>query len=84
MKRKIQLMAAAAFMALLILPSLAWGVLCMIGEKDPMLMESLDPDLGENRNKASFPESFDPDEFTGQLESYYNDRAPFRNHWSPG
>lgn len=79
MKRKIQLMAAAAFMALLILPSLAWGVLCMIGEKDPMLMESLDPDLGENRNKASFPESFDPDEFTGQLESYYNDRAPFRN-----
>lgn len=68
-----------AFMAVLILPSLAWGVLRLIGLKNPAVMEMLDYDLGENRDRAPFPESFDLDEYTKQLEAYYNDRVPFRS-----
>lgn len=79
MKKKLQLAATAAFMVILILPSLAWGVLQLIARNDPGVMEMLDYDLGENRNKAPFPESFDLDEYTKQLEAYYNDRAPFRS-----
>lgn len=79
MKKKIKLVMTAAFMAILILPSLAWGVLRLIGLNHPEVMEMLDYDLGENRNKAPFPESFDPNGYTGQLEAYYNDRAPFRS-----
>lgn len=79
MKKKLQLAATAAFMAILILPSLTWGILQLIGLKNPAVMEMLDYDLGENRNRAPFPESFDLDEYTKQLEAYYNDRAPFRS-----
>ena len=79
MKKKLQLAMTAAFMAILILPSLAWGVLRLCSRKNPAVMERLDYDLGENRNKAPFPESFSLNEFTKQLEAYYNDRAPFRS-----
>ncbi len=79
MKKKLQLAMTAAFMAILILPSLSWGVLRLIGLKNPAVMERLDYDLGENRNKVPFPESFSLNEFTKQLEAYYNDRAPFRS-----
>ncbi len=85
MKNKLRLAMTAAFMAILILPSLAWGVLQLIGMKNPAVTEMLDYDLGENRERAPFPESFDPDEYTRQLEAYYNDRAPFRSvliHWN--
>ncbi len=79
MKKKLQLVMTTAFITILILPSLAWGVLRLISLNDPALMELLDYDLGENRNRAPFPESFDLDEYTKQLEAYYNDRAPFRS-----
>lgn len=79
MKKKLRLARITAFMIILILPSLAWGVLQLISLKNPAVMERLDYDLGENRNLASFPESFDLNEYTKQLEAYYNDRAPFRS-----
>lgn len=79
MKKRIRLVMTAAFMAILILPSLAWGVLKLIALNDPAVMEKLDYDLGENRDRAPFPESFDLDEYTKQLEAYYNDRVPFRS-----
>lgn len=68
-----------AFMMILILPSAVWGVLRMIARSNPAVMEMLDYDLGENRERAPFPESFDLDEYTKELEAYYNDRAPFRS-----
>ncbi|MCM1214740.1 MAG: hypothetical protein NC331_09260 [Lachnospiraceae bacterium] len=76
---KIKLVMITAFMAVLILPPLAWGILRLISLKNPAVMEKLDYNLGENRNKASFPESFDLNEYPKQLEAYYNDRAPFRS-----
>lgn len=79
MKKKIRLVTAAVFMAVLILPSLAWGVLRLISLQRPAVMERLDYDLSENRDKAPFPESFELNEYTRQLEAYYNDRAPFRS-----
>lgn len=79
MKKRLRLVRITAFMVILILPSLAWGVLQLISLKNPAVMERLDYDLGENRNLASFPESFDLNEYTRQLEAYYNDRAPFRS-----
>lgn len=79
MKKKLRLARITAFMVILILPSLAWGVLQLISLKNPAVMERLKLDLGENRNLASFPESFDLNEYTRQLEAYYNDRAPFRS-----
>ncbi|MCM1190388.1 MAG: hypothetical protein NC541_13975 [bacterium] len=76
MKKKLQYIMITAFLAILILPSLAWGVLRLCS---PAAAESLDYDLGENREKAAFPESFSLNAYTGQLEAYYNDRAPFRS-----
>lgn len=66
-------------MAMLILPTLTWGVLWLINLKNPAVMEQLNYDTGENRNKASFPDSFDFNDYTKQIEAYYNDRAPFRS-----
>ncbi len=87
MKRKLQLAMTTAFMMILILPSAVWGVLRMIARSNPAVMEMLDYDLGENRERAPFPESFDLDEYTKELEAYYNDRAPFRSvliRWRSG
>lgn len=79
MKKKLRFVMAAVFMAVLILPSLAWGVLRLISLQHPEVMEMLDFELSENREKAAFPESFELDGYTRQLEAYYNDRAPFRS-----
>lgn len=79
-KSKIySLITIVMFMALLILPTLAWGVISIADHFSPGLMASLDYDLGENRNKAAFPAEYDPDTYPAQVESYYNDRVPFRS-----
>ncbi len=73
------LFTVIVFMALIILPSLSWGVLSIADSFTPGIMDSLDYDLGENRNKADFPEEYDPATYPAQVESYYNDRVPFRS-----
>lgn len=79
-KSKIySLITIVMFMALLILPTLVWGVIGMADHFSLGLMSSLDYDLGENRNKASFPAEYNPDTYPAQVENYYNDRVPFRS-----
>ncbi len=65
----------AVFMAVLVLPSVLW--LCV----STTLSDSqgtFDYDLGENRNKAAFPETFSMT-YMQEVEEYYNDRLPFRS-----
>ena len=67
------------FIAILILPSVAWGVLKLIDIANPAIMQQLDFDTGENRKMADFPSRFDPKTITSDIESWYNDNLPFRS-----
>ncbi|MBQ8409274.1 MAG: hypothetical protein IJY39_10475 [Clostridia bacterium] len=77
--RKFAISVIAIFVAVLILPTLAWGVLKVISIGNPELMETINFDTGEQRNMAKFPETFDPQTFTSEVESWYNDNLPFRS-----
>lgn len=63
------------FMAVLVLPSFLWLFISIVL---PGYQEKLDYDLGENRNKAAFPETFNA-AYMQEVEKYYNDRLPFRS-----
>ena len=78
MNKKFAAISICVFMAILILPSACWLGLKVVSLADGGVMESLDFDLGENRNKAEFPKEFGQD-LTAELEAYYNDRLPFRS-----
>ncbi|MBQ8409273.1 MAG: hypothetical protein IJY39_10470 [Clostridia bacterium] len=67
------------FVAFLILPTLIWGALSLVNKVNPAIMETLNFDTGENRAFATFPDSFDPQTFTSEVESWYNDNLPFRS-----
>lgn len=67
------------FVAVLILPTLLWGALMLVNKVNPAIMETVNFDTGENRAFAKFPDSFDPQTFTAEVESWYNDNLPFRS-----
>ena len=67
--------AIAVFMVILVLPTLIWGAGTLVAGEN---MKTLDYDLGENREKASFPEQF-TSAYGTEVEAYYNDRLPFRS-----
>lgn len=69
----------AIFMSILILPTLAWGVLRVVGYASPELWEAINFDTDENRKLASFPDKFDPETVTADIENWYNDNLPFRS-----
>lgn len=69
------IISIALFMAILILPTFIWGVGKILPGKP---INTLNYDLGENRNMAKFPEQFTPTYGT-ELEAFYNDRLPFRS-----
>lgn len=73
--RGFAILSAIVFMAILLLPSVAW---LLLGAACQGRTELLDFDLGENRNKAAFPQTFDS-AFAEGVEEYYNDRLPFRS-----
>jgi hypothetical protein len=62
----------------LVLPTLAWICICLIGLAVPEVKKTVDFDTGENREKAKPPSEFSSDYFK-ELETYYNDVAPFRS-----
>lgn len=67
------------FLAMLVLPTVVWGVLALADTATPSIMETLNFNTGENRAFAKFPEKFDPQTFTAEVESWYNDHLPFRS-----
>ena len=76
---RFAIIVISIFLAMLLLPSLAWGVLKLLNIANPAIMETLDFDTGENRAMATFPDSFDPQTFTAEVEAWYNDTLPFRS-----
>ena len=74
MKKKQARFRIYVFCALLIVPTLVWIVLRVTGAAD-----QLDYDTGENRNKYHFSEELNVGNVTEELESYYDDRVPFRS-----
>lgn len=78
LQKKFAITSIIIFMSLLVLPTVVWFGLKGIALINPGIMETVDYDLGENRNKAEFPSSFSAS-YTAELEAYYNDRLPFRS-----
>lgn len=74
--RKFAVVSVCVFLSLILLPSIVWGILSLAA---PGLVKKLDFDTGENRNKVKMPETIDISTLTSDLESYYNDRVPFRS-----
>lgn len=74
-KKSFSIISIVIFMAALVLPSILWLFVHLAGKE---AVAVLDYDLGENRNKASFPDTFSSS-FMGEIEEYYNDRLPFRS-----
>ena len=66
------------FWGALIAPTLLWLVICLIGTVIPSLRNSIDYDLGENRNLAKWPTTLSSD-YCSLVEAYYNDHMPFRS-----
>lgn len=67
------------FLSLIIGPSITWGLLTLLNNNDNKIMEYLDFDLNEKRNKATLSEPIDLSKVTYELDSYYNDRVPYRS-----
>lgn len=67
------------FMILLAGPMVSWSLLSWLNIGYPSIMETLDFDLNEKRNKATLSEAIDLSTVTYEVENYYNDRLPFRS-----
>ena len=67
------------FMILLAGPMVSWSLLSWLNIGYPSIMETLDFDLNEKRNKATLSEAIDLSKVTYEVENYYNDRLPFRS-----
>ena len=79
MSQKISKFGIALFACILILPSVIWGVLTVLEYNGIHCRQKFEVELDEKRNLASFPTSLDFGTLTSELESYYNDRVPFRS-----
>ena len=77
--RKFAITVISIFVAMLLLPTVAWGVLKALNTVNPSIMETVDFDTGENRAFATFPQKFNPQTVTSEIESWYNDHLPFRS-----
>lgn len=72
-KKKSAFLKILAFLAMLVLPSLVWGFVCLFGLNDAMEGENV-----EKREKYTFKD-VSLSNFSSQFEKYYNDRVPFRS-----
>lgn len=80
MFKKIQnIIFISLFMIMIAIPMISWGVLNLVNIANPEVMEVLDFDLNEKRNKATMSEIIDANTVTLEIENYYNDRLPYRS-----
>lgn len=75
MKKTGQIIKICIFMGMLLLPSLLWYGIRFFS---PQTYRELDYDLGE-KTEVEFPKEFHIENYTRQLEAYYDDNAPFRS-----
>ena len=78
-KKTLSKVFSLVFVGILMVPTLGWGVLSFANVFNPKIMEGLNVDTGENRNMASFPDKFNPNTITSDIEKWYNDNLPFRS-----
>lgn len=78
-RKIIRRISIALFLCVLILPQVSWVILRLVCGDNSQIMQSLDYDLGENRELAAFPDGADIGSITSELEAYYNDHAPYRS-----
>ncbi len=69
--------ASILFVALLTVPSVSWGFLKILDRADIADIHKADTELGENRAKSEFDP--DIDNIGESVETFYNDRVPFRS-----
>lgn len=74
MKKSFSKIITYIFVVLLILPTLAWGIILLIPEAEAYFNR----DIGENRQLAVVSEEVSLSELTSEWEAYYSDHAPFR------
>ena len=56
--RRFSITVISVFMGILLFPTLAWGLLSLIGKVNKNIIDKVDFDLGEKRDKATFPNTF--------------------------
>lgn len=64
---------------IVIAPMFVWGILNKIDSSHTGIMNAIDFNLNEKRNKATLSEPIDMSKITYELDNYYNDRVPFRS-----
>lgn len=72
MKRITSLFSILLFMAILVVPSVIWGI------KGITKSKAFEVEIEENRAPAEWPKKFSSD-LPSEIENYYNDRVPFRS-----
>ncbi len=75
MKKKGQIIKICIFTGMLLLPTLLWYGIRVFS---PQTYQKLDYDLGE-KTEVEFPKEFHIENYTQQLEAFYDDNAPFRS-----
>ena len=78
-KRFQKIIFVVIFIGMLAGPMISWSVLLWFSISNPHIMENIDVDLNEKRNKATLSEPIDINTVTYEVENYYNDRVPFRS-----
>lgn len=77
--KRIRIIGISLFMLILIVPSLIWGGFRVLDSCGLNIIESIDDDLGEKREKAQLTDDMTEVSTGEMLEKYYNDRIPFRS-----
>lgn len=72
-------MAITLFMIVLLAPTFLWCGVKVIARVNPDFIQYFIRDTGENRAMVELPKEWNADTITQDLESYYNDRVPFRS-----
>ena len=72
MKKSFYVITIAIFIAILVVPSLIWEIKLKTGSR------IFETELGENRQLALWPDYYS-ESYISEVETYYNDHAPFRS-----
>lgn len=76
---KIKKISIALFLAVLMIPTVSWGIITALDCCGLNIMETLNYDVGEKREKNELAGQMTRTSIFVELENYYNDRVPFRS-----
>lgn len=76
---KIKKISIVLFIAMLVVPTLSWGIIMALDCCGLNIMETVNSDVGEKREKNEISDEMTAVSIAAELENYYNDRVPFRS-----